>query len=132
MKQLVLVATLGLFCANAPLASLRADSLSIGVDLQGSGEHHHLSAREEARLRKEHRAYDRRLNRVQARIDRAEREGRVNAEEARRHREEIAATRARYRDNDDHSPRELNSADRSSVEVDVRGHEGMVFQHEKR
>jgi hypothetical protein len=128
MKKIILIGATALLCAGS-LTSLRADSLGVTVDVGGP---QHLSARDEARLRKEHRAYDRRLNRVQVRIDKAEREGRYNAEEARRHRDEVAATRARYRDNDDHSVRVLSPADRSSLEVDLRGREGLGLELKKR
>jgi hypothetical protein len=131
MKKLIFIGATALLAAGSLSLPLRADSLSVGVNVPVEGRHR-LSAREEKRLRKEHLAYDRRMNRVQARIDKAEREGRYNAEEARRHREEVASVRARYRDNDDHSVRELSPGERSSLEIDLKGREGLGLELKKR
>jgi hypothetical protein len=132
MKKLVLICASALLAASSLAPGLRADSLSVGVNVGGGDGHHRLSAHDEARIRREHRAYDHRLDKVQARIDRAEREGRYNAEEARRHRAEVAATRARYHDNDDHSVRELSPGDRSSLEIELKGREGLGVDVRKR
>jgi hypothetical protein len=131
MKKLIFICASALLAACSLAPALRADSLSVGVNVGGDG-HHRLSARDEARIRREHRAYDHRLDKVQARIDRAEKQGRYNAEEARRHRAEVAATRARYHDNDDHSVRELSPDDRSSLEIELKGREGLGVDVRKR
>ncbi|HXC65208.1 MAG TPA: hypothetical protein VNZ67_12680, partial [bacterium] len=73
--------------------------------------------------RKIYKAFDGRLRLVGTRVDQAEHDKRLSAEQAAKLRQEIAALRLRYLYADGVKARRLRKAERDQVDVDIRAQE---------
>lgn len=88
--------------------------------------------RKDRGLRSEYQPYSTRLTHVEESVDKAEREHRYTRDEARLHRRELAAIRARFRRNSDRQAEELNDRDRQRLELDIHNQELRILIEENR
>lgn len=112
---------------NANVDRAQTTPRPTSVTTPGTGNTH----RPEAKLRSEYRGFEKRLKKVDARIDKAVKDGRYSAEQARKQHDDLNEIRSKFKRASDRTASKLSSEDKADLDAQVKAQEDSVAQAEQ-